>query len=1491
MNPHHRSSLQPSRFLRVLLSESLLLAGLLAGSQAQGQTAIIPDGTLGTTVTQTGTVSTIAGGTLQGPNQFHSFDRFRVGSGDTARFTGPAGIANILSRVTGGQQSVIDGQVQSTIPGANLYLLNPAGVVFGPTASLDVKGSFHVSTADYLRFADGTTFVAHLGAQSFLTVAPPAAFGFLGPNPNGIAVRGSSLSVQPGNSLSLVGGDIEIVGGRPPATDPPAPPNVAAPGGRITIASVASGGEVGVPAAEQTPVLDMGAFARLGTITLRDNARLEASGTRGGTVVIRGGRLSMDGGQIVANRGEEPGASPGIDMQITDAAVFTNKALLTTEAGGTGKAGDIHLTANQVEVHEVRVGSVARHASSGSAGNVTITAGSVLVTGENARVESLAQDNTSGDAGRVTITANTLTVEHGAEVRASTGGTGSAGTVAIQVGQLTLRDGGRIEANVSTGGTGNGSPGSITVRATDHVTIDGANNTETGLVSRTSGSSRAAGTITVETGRLEITGGGQVATNTSGSGGDAGTVQITAQEVTLAGRGSQLTSTAAGSGNAGHVSLEVGRLTVTDGAQIDTGTAPGSRGQAGTITIRATDAVTLASTDVVEARLISRAAGSGNGGQITIATPRLAVASGGRISAIARDGQDGRIDVTAVGSLMLAGGLVDRLNEIHLDGSLAPSRPLEGADITIGAELGQIHGANLFHSFSRFRLLPGGTVTFTGPSQVTTILSRVTGAEPALIEGTLRSDIPGASLFFLAPRGVLFGAGARLALTGAVHVSTADALRLDDGGRLGGSGTEASLLTAGRPVAFGFATLAPAPITLRLEQWPLTVRGGTRLSLVGGDITLATGALQAPGIPVHLVSVGAPGEVLFTPSGDAQAFQVTGFSQGGRLTFSERTRLTTQEDGGDAGPIAMQAAHVTLQRDAEVSADASRTGHGGRMTITADTLTVADGRLAAATQGPGNAGEIVIRAGRLDVTEGGLIAAAQDIPADAPADVQGSGQGGRIQITATAVHVGGRNPAEQPSRIEGSTDGSGAGGAIDLQVHTLAVTDGGFISTGSNRRATGAGGLLRVTATGDVTIAGSGELRSRTFGRGRGGDIEVRAARVLVMDGGRIDTRTVGTDPEGDNAAGAILINTGRLEVTGGGRISSASEEFLRGVMPTGAAGTVRVVAPEVRLAGQGSQLTSATARTGRGGNVVVETGTLTLLGGARLDSRTRGGGPGGTVTVTATDAVTVAEPGSGLFTETAGQGPGGDIVLHTRVGQLTDGATISAQSAGAGNAGNVRIGAAETLLLSSGSTVTTGATRAKGGNIMITAQRLVRLRNSQITTAVGSGEGAGGNITIDPEFVLLENSQISANAVGGPGGDVTIRAGVFLADPASRVTATSERSVAGEIAIQAPVTNLSGLVTPILPDFAPVGELLHDPCVERLRKGTVSSFVVRGRASLPVTYDSILPSRLYEPQQPQTPAIGVGHPPQETAVSSQALSGSAAIFSSRRLDLRCVRP
>src|SRR5262249_46195010 len=149
-----------------------------------------------------------------GGNLFHSFGQFSLVKGDTATFSGPAAISNVISRVTGGNQSSIDGATRSTITGANLYLINPSGMVFGPNATVNVSGSFHTSTADYLKMSDGAKFQATNPGGSTLSAAPPAALGFLTPRPMAITVNGSTLAPgpAPGGSppanLSLVGGPI-----------------------------------------------------------------------------------------------------------------------------------------------------------------------------------------------------------------------------------------------------------------------------------------------------------------------------------------------------------------------------------------------------------------------------------------------------------------------------------------------------------------------------------------------------------------------------------------------------------------------------------------------------------------------------------------------------------------------------------------------------------------------------------------------------------------------------------------------------------------------------------------------------------------------------------------------------------------------------------------------------------------------------------------------------------------------------------------------------------------------------------------------------------------------------------------------------------------------------------------------------------------------------------------------------------------------------------
>ena len=133
-------------------------------------------------------------GELRGSNLFYSFGQFNLDSGESATFAGPSQVDNILSRITGGNLSRIDGTIRSTYSGASLYLINPSGILFGPNAALDVQGSFHATTADYIELGDGVRFnaVPAAGEVPGLSSAPPEAFGFLGGNYAPIYVQESN---------------------------------------------------------------------------------------------------------------------------------------------------------------------------------------------------------------------------------------------------------------------------------------------------------------------------------------------------------------------------------------------------------------------------------------------------------------------------------------------------------------------------------------------------------------------------------------------------------------------------------------------------------------------------------------------------------------------------------------------------------------------------------------------------------------------------------------------------------------------------------------------------------------------------------------------------------------------------------------------------------------------------------------------------------------------------------------------------------------------------------------------------------------------------------------------------------------------------------------------------------------------------------------------------------------------------------------------------
>ncbi|MEM8641308.1 MAG: CHAT domain-containing protein [Cyanobacteria bacterium P01_G01_bin.54] len=178
------------------------------------------DGT-GTIVTIDGQTYHIQGGSQAGANLFHSFQDFGLSTGEIANFLSDPGIVNIFGRVTGGNASIIDGLIQAN---PNLYLMNPAGMVFGANAQLNVGGDFLATTADRICFEDGCFNAVGLNDYGAL-LGTPTTFGFLQAQPGSI-VNAGTLEVLKGKSIQLLGGTVVNLGA------------IAAPDGGITIAAI-----------------------------------------------------------------------------------------------------------------------------------------------------------------------------------------------------------------------------------------------------------------------------------------------------------------------------------------------------------------------------------------------------------------------------------------------------------------------------------------------------------------------------------------------------------------------------------------------------------------------------------------------------------------------------------------------------------------------------------------------------------------------------------------------------------------------------------------------------------------------------------------------------------------------------------------------------------------------------------------------------------------------------------------------------------------------------------------------------------------------------------------------------------------------------------------------------------------------------------------------------------------------------------------------------
>ena len=794
-----------------------------------------------------------------------------------------------------------------------------------------------------------------------------------------------------------------------------------------------------------------------------------------------------------------------------------------------------------------------------------------------------------------------------------------------------------------------------------------------------------------------------------------------------------------------------------------------------------------------------------------------------------------------IGLIIILFTAINSPAEVILDGSWGRHDALTGPQFDIRAELGDQVGNNLFHSFERFNLDAGEIATFSGPNHLENVISRVTGGTASTLNGTIRSTIPQANMYFINPAGIVLGEQAKIDVPGAIHFSTADTLQLGKEGQFAATHPQTSLLTTAAPTAFGFLTDSPHSISIQGSQ--LSVTPGKTVSFIGGDIEFNQSQLQAEEGQINLASIASPGLVNLTASG----FNLDNTVKTGHLTIND-SQLDVSGQG--SGSIFIRAGQVHFS-NSKLLSNPQGDKPGGVIQIQASDLTVKDSDISTSTDGSGTGGELT-----LEVANAIQLSGISGVFSNTRSEQLLAGNAGQIIIKAKEIYL------TEGAQIASASFGLGKGGKIDIQVENIIdLSDFALISVSSQGMDEQAGDAGKITiTTRNLNLTQGAQIASATFGNGQGGSIAINASDTVSLEGYAVDEQAltyssgISVSAFGNGNAGAIDLTTKQLHIKAGGAIGSTTYGAGQGDKITlTATEAVNITgSPKVTLSGiENTVVSQIEAASDEGANqagqVVINTPLLILADGGKI-------------------------------TTSAQTAHAGKIELQVGQLKLDSQAAITSESAGEGEAGQIHINAGKEINVNNAE-ISTAAAQAAGGHITITVPQLLALQaGGTITTSVQGGTGGGGDITITkPTLVILNQAKIKADAHGGDGGNITIDADQYLRSVDSSVTASSKLGTPGEIRITALHTNVEGTLVILPSSFLDLSVLLKSLC-ESQAAGKSSHFVVKALTGSPPSPNDWKSNRL----------LATTTPNQAKSSSTQSATKSSLTFPAILLAMTC---